>query len=111
VTEGEIQAAEAALRAAPNDPEGHVYLAFLYYAGDRFREAIALFEALLQAGYKPANQLYYLGSCYLCLGEKERARSLWERGLRSSPPESLETKLRERLERLDRPLGSGQEDY
>lgn len=108
VSADDIREAEASLERSPENWEGQVYLAYLYYAGQRYPEAIGLFERLVAAGYKPANQLYHLGNCFFRIGDLGAARDAWRRCLREDPPESMVLKVRARLLWVEGPASDTQ---
>lgn len=94
----ELERAEQEHLSSPDDHDARAYLAFLNYAAKNYEVAIQHFGFLLEAGFKPGYQHFYLGNCHYQNGDKAAAKVHWEKSLELAPPEGIARQVRQRLE-------------
>jgi tetratricopeptide (TPR) repeat protein len=69
----------------------------IYFKLQDYRKAITIYEVIVKAGWRDFEVYYYLGSCYLALDNKEKAR-FWYKKATEKPGTSL---VRDRLDQMD----------
>lgn len=102
----ELEKAEADFASSPPSLERMLALAHLYYAGNRFHEARALFQTLLDEGVDPPEQRFFIGNCCFRLDLHREALEYWRQCLDSSPSAVLEIKALGRIDWVEALLAS-----
>jgi tetratricopeptide (TPR) repeat protein len=106
VSAAELAAPRAALAQSSSEADAHAREAFRrgesYFRAGRYLEALAQFSAGYELSRRPLF-LFNMGECARKLGERDRARSYYERYLAEDPSGPLIAKAKERLAALGPP--------
>ena len=90
-------------RSLAEDPNNQMlkdWLALNLYQAKRYAEASVLYRELIEDGSGTIDQHYYLGNCFLALGETEEACKQWSKVIERDPSSKTAQKVLKKLQKL-----------